>query len=68
MLSQLRALSPDTGEEQPLGLYFYHVSIRQGWISAPKAAQQQELSLLPERAAATAPGHGVLLNLILNYT
>lgn len=33
MLSQLRPLSPQPGEEQPLGLYFYHLSLRQGWIS-----------------------------------
>lgn len=35
MLSQLQPLSPHTGEEQPLGLYFYHLSIAQGWIFFP---------------------------------
>jgi len=52
-----------TGKQQPLHLYFCHLSLTQGWIFFPR----KQLSLQRERTAATAPGQEVIFNLPLNY-
>lgn len=63
MLSQLRPLSPHTGEEQPLGLYFYHLSIAQGWIFFPCSS-----SAAPRACSNHSTWARGYFYLILNYS